>query len=148
MGDAVFLDTGFFIAWVNPRDRNHHPAHELLRAIREGRWSRAETNDHVIAEVLNWLRAKVRDPAAAQAVLRLVFGSPQMDGLVGSLHRTDAAAYDQALAAYFRYADQGLSFTDCTILASMQALGVRTLVTFDRGFHGVVPEIVPAPGSA
>lgn len=145
-GRAIFLDTGIFVAWVNPRDRHHHSAHELVRLIKEGRWSRAETNDHVLAEALNWLRAKIKDPAAAHLVVRLVFGTDRAPGLVGPIHRTDGSGYDRALAAYFRYADRGLSFTDCTVLASMDTLQIPTLATFDRGFHGLVPDVVPTEG--
>lgn len=140
---ALFLDTGIFIAWVNPRDRHHHRAHELVRTIKEGQWAKVETNDHVVAEALDWLRANVRDPAAAHLVLRLVFGTKDAEGLIGSIHRTDAAAYDRALADYFRYADRGLSFTDCTVLASMAELRVSTLASFDNGFRGLVAEMVP-----
>lgn len=140
---SVFLDTGFFVAWLNTRDRYHQQALEIGRMLREGVSGRVETNDLVVVEALNWVRSRIQDHRAGRVVIDLVLGAEGEEPLVSNLHMTDVVDFKRSLEAYERYADQGLSMTDCSILATMSRRAIAALVSFDRGFDGLV-EVVPA----
>lgn len=46
--------------------------------------------------------------------------------------------FDRAWEFYLQYDDKHLSFTDCTNIALMERLDIKTLFTFDREFKGLV----------
>lgn len=104
-----------------------------------GEWKGVHTSDYVIAEALNFVRAKIRRREAADALLDLIFGRPDTPPLVTSVLRVHSARFAAALELYRRNFDRGLSFTDWTTITAMEGEGIDQLATFDGGFRGLVP---------
>src|SRR5439155_14406220 len=73
----LFLDTGVLIAAVLPKDANHEAGRRIMTRVAVGEWSAVYTSDYVVAETLNYVRARVPRRDVAEAVLRPVFGHPK-----------------------------------------------------------------------
>lgn len=134
----LFLDTGVFIAAVSHRDPYREAARQLLHDIRGGTWSRAHTSDYVVAEALNYARARMQ-PGADRALLRLFFGAPDLPPVAPDILRVHSGRFARAIQVYQRYADHGLSLTDATNLVLVQERRIGFLATTDGGFAGLVP---------
>jgi len=55
--------------------------------------------------------------------------------------RVSDAAFKAAIALFRRHFSRGLSFTDCTTLASMGERRVGFVASFDRGFDGLAARV-------
>jgi predicted nucleic acid-binding protein len=52
--------------------------------------------------------------------------------------------FERARTLFFQYRDKDLSFTDCTSIAVMQELKLKTVLTTDRHFQQAGFDVVPA----
>ena len=52
---------------------------------------------------------------------------------------------ERARNLFFQYRDKDLSFTDCTSIAVMRELKLKTVITTHRHFHQVGFDVMPAP---
>lgn len=108
----------------------------ILDRIVDGEWVTVHTSDLVIAEALNYIQAKIGRKEAAHALRSHLFGSEDAPAIVASVLRTHSARFAAALDRYTRHFDAGLSFTDWASLVAMEDENIRTIATFDAGFHG------------
>jgi predicted nucleic acid-binding protein len=135
---SVFLDTGVLLGAVLPADPLHARSREALRRVARGELGAAHTSDYVVAEGLNYLRARVRRREPEEALLALALGSEDGPPIVATLHRIHTMRFARATTLYRKHASRGLSFTDCTTLALASERGLDQIATFDRGFRGLV----------
>lgn len=132
----LFLDTGILVAAINPRDALHDDASAILDRIAAREWRSVHTSDFVLAESLNFISRKLRDPRAVDALHAHVFGEEGIAPVVTSVLRVHAARFAVALEKFRRHVDGGLSFTDWTNLVVMGDERISTIATFDAGFAG------------
>jgi predicted nucleic acid-binding protein len=121
------------------KDARHKESTILLHRVGQGEFGRAFVTDHVVTEVLNYFVAKSRDPGYPERVARAILGegSRRWAQFVWVNPMTWAAAR----ARFARHSRTGLSFTDCTSVAVVEGMGLEAILSFDRGFDGVVPRI-------
>lgn len=124
----IFVDTGPFLGRYLARDQ-HHTASvaEWKRLLAAG--TPLATSNFVLDEALTLL-ARRAGASFAAARGRELYGSDRLRIL-----RPDAATEAQALDWMERFADQRLSFTDCTSFALMQAHGIHSAFSFDHHFQ-------------
>jgi len=134
--NALFIDTGGWVALVDTRD----PAHQPARQARDGCLKRGGvmvSTDYVLDETLTLLRARLGLAVAkrwweqADASTRLRW------------ERIDPPRAQKALAVFFRWEDKEFSFTDCTSFTVMRELGLRRALTTDDHFRQAGFEITP-----
>lgn len=99
------------------------------------------TSDYIVAETLNFVRARTVSPGPSEEVLELVFGSDRMPPIVTHVIRVHSGRFALALDRYRTHFDQGLSMTDWTNLVLMEELGIDQLATFDDGFRGLADAV-------
>ena len=124
----VFTDTGFWIAFLNPRDS----LHEMARKLESSRqFTRIVTTEMVLTEFLNDLgsRGMSLRVAASQIVheLRLYAG-------VEIIPQTNTQFWSAA-SFYRERADKAWSLTDCASFLVMRDLGIQEALTYDRHFE-------------
>jgi uncharacterized protein len=129
MRGAVFVDTSAFVALVDRRDRNHHPAKELLASLGSRRLPLVTSTD-VADEVITLARMKLGHDPAVQV------GHAILESRWCKLLEVEADVRAQAWNLFVRYADQTFSFTDCTSFALMHRLELDQAFTFDRRDFG------------
>lgn len=136
---GVFLDTGLFVAFHNTRDENHNRALELMRRIVDGELGTAYTSDYIFDEAVTVALVRARRPEMAIAVGRMILGELTAPFL--AILRVDDDIFKEAWKLFKRYAQRGLSFTDCTSIAFIRLRNLESIVSFDTDFDGIVPRI-------
>jgi len=126
---VIFIDTSFFVALLDPRDRNHHRA---VAAFEEHEGQRLRdsffTTNNVVLETITVARYEVGHRLAVEA------GELLYAEKLAQVHRTTA---DQEAAAFDylrRYADKEYSAVDCLSFVVMEQLGIREAMAFDADF--------------
>ena len=135
--NAVFVDTS---GWMACADRSD-PAHAACTAARDATLEAGRilvTTDFVVDETLTLIRFRL-GPAAASAWWQQIDGSARL-----RWERVENDRFERARNLFFQYRDKDLSFTDCTSIAVMRELRLKTLIATDRHFHRVGFDVMPA----
>ncbi len=130
---AVFLDTGFLIAVKNSDDKHHKTAIKEMRELLQGKLGKIFTSDYILDELLTLARNKLKSKVKVQEIADFILLSPRISVL--ALAPND---FTQALDFFWKHFENGLSFTDCTILVQCSSLEVENVATFDSHFHGLL----------
>ncbi len=136
MSRSVFVDTSAIVAYAVEREASHAGAIAELRRL-EAEGVRLVTSTDVFDETVTHLRARAGH-ALAVAVGERLRRSQEMT-LIPVTERLRTAAW----GIFVRYADQDLSFTDCTSTALARAENIREVFTFDHGFARVGFTLLP-----
>jgi predicted nucleic acid-binding protein len=135
--NAVFVDTGGWMACADRAD----PAHAACAAARDATLEAGRiliTTDFVVDETLTLIRFRL-GLAAADTWWQQIDGSARL-----RWERVENDRFERARNLFFGYCDKDLSFTDCTSIAVMRELKLKTVITTDRHFHQVGFEVLPA----
>ena len=124
---TVFVDTGYWIASINPRDQLHNKASEVGEKL--GR-CRLVTSDMVLVEVLNMFAETGEHlrSVAVKAILEISKDS-RIDVVPQTRH-----LFQDAFNLYRNRLDQGWSLTDCASFVIMKERGITDALTPDGHF--------------
>jgi len=125
----VFADTGFWIAFLYPKDRWHQEAIELYRSLQQQR-RKVVTSDLVLTEFLNFFSsfdASVRQEAGLTA--KDIKSSPNI-----LVVPQNERLFQQALELYLQRADKAWSLTDCSSFLIMEEMGLTEALAHDKHF--------------
>lgn len=140
---SLLVDTGVWFAYIHEDDEHHEDAQAIVAASVDGRHGRVVTTRDVAVETLTLLLARGLPRSAAQEFAALVgletdTSLPQLAAVLD----VGTAGSREAWRLFRRhYEDKGLSFTDCTSLATMRRRGIGKIATFDEGFEGLVERV-------
>lgn len=137
MKSKIFIDSSFWLAFINKEDALHQKS---LLLSQNKRIAQAEffTSDYVIDESLTRLKKK-----AGAKLAFLLFESLQKKIKEGSLTLllTNKKFFNKAYKIFKNNPlPKSFSFTDATIVALMKAHRVNTLLTFDEDFKEIKPK--------
>jgi predicted nucleic acid-binding protein len=123
----VFVDTSFFIAILNPKDRLRSRAERVARSLGN---VRLVTTDGVLFEVLNYFAewGSMQRRAAAQAVRRARASTST------TVIPQTRDGFDRALDRYAVRLDKGYSLTDCDSMLVMEDRSIHEALTSDQHF--------------
>jgi predicted nucleic acid-binding protein len=121
----IFVDSGYFIALLTPRDQLHQRALNWSRTLAE----RLLTTEYVLCETVNWFsapvdRAKIHDAIdtlKADADWHIVAATSQLFASGLTLHR--------------QHADKHWSLTDCISFLTMREQALTRALTHDHHFE-------------
>jgi predicted nucleic acid-binding protein len=139
---TVFVDTGVFYAHHDEDAERHDTAVAAFDALLDGAYGQPYTSDYVLDETVTLTRVRTGSFDAADTVARRILGDDPFPEVftvldVGSDHRAEA------LAAFRRFEDHDLSFTDAATVALCEAYGIDSVLSFDDDFDGLVDRAVP-----
>lgn len=137
----IFIDTAAWLGRLYPRDQYHQTASEIWREIQLHK-EPCSTSNLVLTELFTLLGRRTSYQAAARRA-REIYRSEAIEIL-----RPDEDDEMKALAYLEKFADQGVSFTDCVSFALMRRHRIRRVFTFDRHFALAGFEAVPGDVSA
>lgn len=123
----IFIDTGAFLARYIERDQYHDAATKHWRTLRnDGR--RCFTSSFVLDETITLLARRSTYQFAADRAQNL------LESTWLSILRPDESDEAAALGLFRKYADQGVSFTDCVSFVLMGERNIKCAFSFDRHF--------------
>ena len=132
MTQALFVDTGGWVAYFDKSDREHVLFRDCLsQAVRGTDW-RLYTSDYIIDETATFLRYHTTHDTACTALES--FHDLEAAGLL-SCQNIDTDLCRRAEEIFRQYHDQKFSFTDCTSFALCQKQGIQHVVTVDSDFR-------------
>ncbi len=126
MREAVFVDTGFWVALLDKHDNNHKTAISQLDPL----FMNHEPciSEFILFETITFLNCTVKRHDLSIGFLEKV----QDSGL--SVIVVDEAIKAESIAVFKKYSDKSLSFTDCTSFVIMVRDGIHQYAGFDSHF--------------
>jgi len=134
--DAVFLDSGIFIAFLDRSDRFHSAAVELFSSPPR----RCHTSLAVISETYGWFLHRLGEEAARAFRLALA------DFSWLTLQALDAAHHAAVLGKLERLRGHKLTYVDASSLVFLARLRVREVWGTDRDLSIEGARVVPTRG--
>jgi uncharacterized protein len=122
---TVFVDTSFYIAVINRKDRWHSLANEYLDQYDE----LLLTSDFVLVEVGNWISHSGERNLFNSLVSDIE--SDRNTTVIGASHDW----FKSGLSLYARRPDKDWSLTDCISIEIMNRHGLREALTTDHHFE-------------
>lgn len=132
----IFVDTGAFLARYIERDQCHDAAIAHWRTMRNDR-RQCFTSNFVLDETITLLARRSTYQFAAERARNL------LESKSLSILRPDESDEFAALELLQKYADQGVSFTDCVSFVLMDKHSIQCAFSFDRHFRIVGFEVEP-----
>jgi len=126
---AVFVDTGAFVAREIAGDQFHAVARKAW-AEGQGRSVRLVSSEHVFDESATLIARRTNYAFAAQ------WGRDALESGIEWL-QTGPDDLGKALGLMRKFADQGVSFTDCLSAVLMKRSGLKRVFGFDRHFEAM-----------
>ena len=133
---AVFIDTGIFVALHNADDEFHLRSKELMKQALKSDFGRIFTSDYIIDEAVTTALVRTKKHDLALDLGRSIIDSPRITKLW-----IEEDVFELAWKKFSTFKDKPLSFTDCTSIAIIEAKGIKQIMSFDRGFDGLVARI-------
>jgi predicted nucleic acid-binding protein len=134
---VIFVDTGAFLARYLARDDHHAKATQAWKTLPRRSW-KCYTSNFVLDETFTLLARRSSYSFAAERA-RSLYSSRALQIL-----RPSAEDEHEALLLFEKYADQRVSFTDCTSFALMRRRRIERAFAFDRHFKDAGFELWPA----
>lgn len=143
--DRVFVDTGAFIALASRIDRHHQKAVALYKHLIES-GALLYTTNHIVDETCTWLlrdknlghRSALEFGNFIQSVSTPVVFDKKIPSTANGkkmfLVYSASEVEQEAWKILAKYNDSGFTFTDCTSFATMLALSLRKVFSFDSHF--------------
>ncbi len=137
---ALFVDTGAFVAKEIARDQHHATAvQEWTEAADRG--ERLASSELVFDESVTLIARRTTYAFAAE------WGRDALDSGIEWLQAGEDD-WRKALALMRKFADQGVSFTDCVSAVLMKRAGIRRVFAFDRHFEAMGFRVCPPAEAA
>lgn len=127
---VAVLDSVVLIGAFYRSDQWHRPAAAILRKVDEGALGECVLTDFILAETLNFMRARA-GPEAGTSCLEGIESSESI-----RVERVTDGQFRAAKDVYFRRFPR-LSFVDSLTVAFMKDRSVERLYSFDAGFDSV-----------
>ena len=121
----IFVDTTFLVGLLLTNDANNPRANELLDLIDD---DNLIINNTVLTETLNFLSKckRIRQGHIIKDSIDILLNSCD-------IHYLTANDYSAAIDAYLHY-NGAVNYSNCTVLRSMESLGIDEIASFDSDF--------------
>ncbi len=121
----IFLDSSYILSLIFENDINHLKAMQIRYVLED---EAKMINNTVLNEVLNSI-----DPNNSKIEINYIINR------LLSLHKIDFLNYDDYITSIkiFRYYNQSINFSDCTILKSMFENNINQIISFDSDFDKI-----------
>jgi predicted nucleic acid-binding protein len=121
----VFVDTGPFLARYLAKDGHHEKALAIWDSLKG---TPLFTSNHVLDETATLIGRRAGHGFAAERIEN-IYASPDIEVL-----RSTESDEMEAMRWFRKFADQGVSFTDCISFALMKRRDIAVAFTFDEHF--------------
>jgi len=139
---SVLVDTGVLYADHDTDATRHEAAAGALERVYDGEFGQPYVTDYVFDEAVTLaLRRSGSFEAALQLGQRLRGVDPYPE--VYELLYVSMPTFEAAVDVFKQHPDQGLSFTDATLITQYERQDVDGILTFDNDFDGLVDRLSP-----
>ena len=137
----ILIDTNFFVALFNSRDKNHQRAKVLLKELRNASWGSRIITDYVIDETVTMLWVQTH----SKKLVNDFYNKIVLNKKFSKIEKITSDDIDKTWELWNKYAEypkRPLSFTDCSIVAIIERMQIANVLTFDSEFDGLATIVV------
>lgn len=139
---TVLVDTGVLYAYHDRNAPRHDVAVDAVEPLYDGELGQPTITDYIYDEAVTLTLKRTGSFETAAELGERLRGVDRFPSIYELVHVTPAV-FDVSGTQFERYDDQGLSFTDATIVAIAERHGIDTVLSFDDDFDGVVDRTDP-----
>jgi predicted nucleic acid-binding protein len=121
----IFVDSGYVIALLAPRDQLHSRAVAWGQILVEP----LVTTEYILCEIVNWFSASVDRIRVHEAIARIAT-SPDW-----RIVPCDSSVFASGLSFHRKHDDKEWSLTDCISFIVMRERGISRALTHDHHFE-------------
>ncbi len=125
---TILIDASVFCAYVNENDVHHGRSVALVKDVLAHKYGKAITTDYIFDEAVT---VALRRSTKKNAV---ELGNFILHSEVFFV-KIDSGVFQKAWDIFQK--EEGLSFTDCTLLAFMKSFDIMYIATFDKEFKKI-----------
>ncbi len=133
---SIFLDTGFYIAFYNSKDKYHSTALEIFQELKKNNYGKIYTSLDVLNELFTYFQRK-NSQHVANKIVSYWFEKDQQFGTILFSNETILSKAVEIFSQQM-HERKALSFTDCLIVATCKELDISNLVSFESGFQNLI----------
>ena len=137
----ILIDSNFFVALFNSRDKNHQRAKILLKELKNATWGSRIITDYVIDETVTMLWVQTH----SKKLVKDFYNKIVLNKKFSKMEKITSEDINKTWELWNKYAEypkRPLSFTDCSILAIIERLQIANVLTFDSEFDGLASIVV------
>ncbi len=132
----IFLDSGFIYAYVNNKESRHNLAKRNMHNILAGDFGSILISNFIYDEVLTLSLARTKGCAVGEKIKKFLKKERNNKKLIKMITINDSLM-KKTDDLFDKYCQKGLSYTDCSILATMNENKIEYLATFAEEFKGI-----------
>lgn len=133
---AIFLDTGYYIAFYNTKDKYHTRAMEIFLVLKSNKYGKIFTSLDVLDELFTFFQRN-NDQHIANKIIKSWFDEDQQFGII-LFSSGNSLSIATKIFSEQSQERKALSFTDCLIIANCKEIGISNLISFESGFHNLI----------
>jgi predicted nucleic acid-binding protein len=122
---AVLIDTSFFIAYINNRDKNHEGSRKLAAEIFSGKYGQFIITDHIFDETITTCLHRLKNKSKIEQLGYHILNSEI------KLLQINEELFMESWDMFKKY---HYSFTDCTSAALSKKLKINHIAAYDHHF--------------
>ena len=139
---GLFLDSGFYLALINPQDRFYDRAGLLMNQIKSGKFGRIYTSVFVMSETATLVGVRTHNnPKILKGLYSLFIGENKIAVYYRSSKIIEEKAWHLYLKINMNPQKKTVSFVDCTNIIFCQKYQLENILSFDSHFDGWINRI-------
>jgi len=132
----IFLDSGFVYAYVNDKESRHQIAKKYMQKILIGEFGIIFISNFIYDEVLTLSLARTKGCIVGEKIKKFFKKESKGKKVIKMVNINDSLMKNTD-TLFDKYCSAGLSFTDCSIIATMNENKIEYLATFAEEFKGI-----------
>lgn len=143
---SVLLDTGVLYAHHDTDAARTDDAEAFMDSLLDGVYGQPYVNDYVYDEAVTMTLRRTGQFSAAQNLADRIRGAGDFPSVFDLLF-VDRTRFTETVTVFEKYPDQDLSFTDASLIATVENEAIDAIASFDSDSDGIVDRICPGAES-
>ncbi|MHA1672466.1 MAG: type II toxin-antitoxin system VapC family toxin [Promethearchaeota archaeon] len=139
---AIFLDSGFYLGLINPKDQFYLRSIELLHDLQSGKFGRIYTSIYVMGETATLVGVRTHNNSI---ILEGIYNYFSGETQIGLLFRSSKEIEDEAWKLFLKINNDSkkktVSFVDCSNIIFCRERNIEHILSFDSYFDSWISRI-------
>ncbi|MHA1380449.1 MAG: type II toxin-antitoxin system VapC family toxin [Candidatus Helarchaeota archaeon] len=143
---GIFLDTGFYLGLIHPKDVNHERSKQLLDELKTGKFGQIYTSNLIMTESVTLVAIRTKKHPKAMKRIKELFID---DFQIAILLRSDLEIEKKTWEIFLKInketntveKSKTISFTDCSNISLCRHYNIDNIISFDSHFDGWLTRI-------
>ncbi len=135
----ILIDTSFFVAFINAKDKNNNKAKIIMKELIDGVHGHRVTLDYVLDEAITITWVRTKNKQQVENIYELINGNNS----IFDLRLIDMDLINDSWINYIKYFSpkKPISFTDSMLISYAKKYGISKIVSFDDEFDGILDRV-------